>query len=198
MSGKITAHFTYAEVLGDGGYTSVPPALVNNVLIAAEGLEAARALLGGKAITPTSWLRTPENNAEVGGAVKSGHTQGLAVDFKVSGLSPSQVMAALAPHVAALGIDQLIEYTTHVHASFDPRRRAQLLIAHKREGADTTYTPWTGEHTTRPAVPTGTMPQTPQTGGTANAKVIAWVGVAIAILELIRRALTGGSPGVTP
>lgn len=196
MSAKLTAHFTVAEVLGDGGYTSIPAALMPNVLIAAEGLEQARALLGGKAITATSWLRTPDHNAEVGGAVKSGHTQGLAVDFRVAGLSPSQVMAALAPHAASLGIDQIIEYTTHVHASFDPRRRAQLLIATKREGADTTYTPWTGEHK-RPAVPTATMPQTPQLPS-PNAKVIAWVGVAIAILELIRRALTSGTTGVTP
>jgi hypothetical protein len=196
MSTRLTAHFTYAEVLKDSGYREVPAMLLANVMLTAGVLESSRALVGGKRIIVRSWLRTPEVNADVGGAVKSGHPQGLSVDFDVEGMTPSQVMAALAPHVAALGIDQLIEYTTHVHLSADPRRRAQLLVATKREGADTTYTAWTGEHT-RPSAPTPTMPQLP-VPSSKTAKAVAIIGALIGLLELIRRALSSGAPGVTP
>jgi hypothetical protein len=90
-------------------------------------MERIRVRLGNRPVFLHSLARTPEHldyDSET-----SAHLPGLAADFSVEGMTPDEVMAILAPEARALGIDQLILYGDHVHASADPRERAQTLDA---------------------------------------------------------------------
>ena len=51
----------------------------DNIIKQARAINIIYELLGGFEITP--WLRTPEYNKAIGGAPKSAHLAGLAVDF---------------------------------------------------------------------------------------------------------------------
>ncbi len=192
---QLTPHFTFAEALRGSGVTSIPPAVLPNVKTLALILEQVRQLLGDRPIVPTSWYRTPAKQAELaeshGASASStaGHPQGFAADFVVPGMSPKEVVTLLAPHVAALGIDQLIEYPTHVHISADPRRRAQLLLA-ERIGSDTTYKAWTSS-APRPvlAIAGASEPGAPKKGS-----VLWYLAIAAGLIELARHLLGNVRP----
>ena len=65
-----------------------------------DALEAFRAI-AGKPVIVTSGYRCPEHNKAVGGAKNSQHTQGLAADIKVTGLTAAQ-LEAIARQVPAI------------------------------------------------------------------------------------------------
>ena len=90
---RITEHFSWREAACKCG--CVMPSLVRrNVEILAEHLEVVRLELG-RPLTITSWYRCPARNAQVGGARKSIHLTGLAVDLKVGGLSGPQIASRI-------------------------------------------------------------------------------------------------------
>ncbi len=68
-------------------------------------LEQLRAKLGSKPIRILSGYRSPAHNLAVGGALKSQHMEGRAVDIQVDGATPAEVHEA----VMALYLDGEIE-----------------------------------------------------------------------------------------
>lgn len=75
----------------------------------------------------TSGYRCPEVNKIVGGATNSQHLRGQAVDFKVNGMTPAQLVFQIS--VMGIEYDQLInEYDKWVHISFNKgKNRKQIL-----------------------------------------------------------------------
>jgi hypothetical protein len=93
-------NFTWAEALhfaANGTYR--PPAnaqVVHRLLASAEAMQLVRDRLG-KRIYVNSWYRDPAINGRVGGATQSRHIAGDGVDFRVEGMRPADVYAALNP-----------------------------------------------------------------------------------------------------
>lgn len=63
-----------------------------------------RGRLGSKPLLVTSWLRTPQYNAQIGGAPGSKHLLGLACDFKHPSMTCDEVRAELLPELDRMGI----------------------------------------------------------------------------------------------
>lgn len=112
---KLTEHFTLNELTRSNtaqklGLDNTPgPDALQQLHRTAQMLERVRAHLGGKAMTVSSGFRNRQVNAAVGGEVTSDHLQGMAADVVVPGYgTPYEVAKALAPHVMALGIGQII------------------------------------------------------------------------------------------
>lgn len=128
---KLAPHFTAGE-LGVAN-VELPADTVANVRGVAGWLEQVRAILGDKPVLITSGYRTPERNAEVGGAVGSDHVNGLAADFKVQGLTPFQVYRQLIAAQEARKLppfDQLVFYAAdnHIHVGLGAKMRGELLL----------------------------------------------------------------------
>jgi len=68
----------------------VPEALLENAYDVLKNLQVLREHVG-KPITIISGYRSPERNKSVGGATKSQHMQGNAVDIKIDGLTGHQI-----------------------------------------------------------------------------------------------------------
>ena len=104
----------------------------NNIQRTAETMEEVRAILGNHPVLISSGYRSPPVNAACGGSSTSAHMSGLAVDFTVPGFgSPLDICRALAPHMADLGIDQMIhefEGWVHLGLSSGPPRQMALTI----------------------------------------------------------------------
>jgi len=81
-------------------------------------VDFVHAQAGRPRLQVTSWLRTVQNQAELiefeGGAVRSLHTKGLALDLV--GTAPS--LQAFARGWRALGLDALAE-SDHLHVELD-------------------------------------------------------------------------------
>lgn len=90
-------HFSWAEATKNGNRIPVDDAVVDNIIRIAKVMEEVRELVGAKPITVNSWYRDPVTNRRVGGASKSRHLVGDAVDFTVEGISPPAVNALLEP-----------------------------------------------------------------------------------------------------
>lgn len=75
----------------------------------------------------TSGYRNAQVNKLVGGASNSQHTNGQAVDFKISGMTPSQIVDFIKN--SGIEFDQLInEYDKWVHISYNKgKNRKQIL-----------------------------------------------------------------------
>lgn len=189
---KLTPHFTVAEALVRSGVTTLPPNVLPNVLKLASILESIRQLVGNRPIVPTSWYRPADKNRAVGGVATSGHQSGFAADFVVEGMTPAEVVRIIAPYVATLGIDQLIQYDTHVHVSADPRSRAQLLLAH-RNGSDTTYTPWTPHEAAARSSVMATVAPATEPGAPRRYSPAWWIVLVGLALEAARHLLAKGS-----
>jgi putative chitinase len=103
---------------------------LENMKIAAEGLEKVRALLG-KGLHVNSWLRLPELNVAVGGSKVSSHMDGWAIDFTCAGFGdPYAVCKAI--EASDIKFDQMIhEYGRWTHISFAPEMRQQKLTIMK-------------------------------------------------------------------
>lgn len=111
-----------------------PPAIVANLRVLARGLDRVRRLLG-EPLEISSGYRCPALNVAVGGAARSQHTEGLAVDFACPRFGTA---LEVAHAIAGSDIDfdtVLLEYGRWVHLSFaaDPRRRL-LTIYDGAEG----------------------------------------------------------------
>lgn len=111
---QLTPHFALAEFTRSAkaaqlrlDNTPTGKAL-ENLKRTAEILERVRAHLGVPIII-TSGYRGPVLNKAVGGATSSDHLQGLAADVIAPKYgTPYEVAKALAPHIDALGIGQVI------------------------------------------------------------------------------------------
>ncbi len=111
---QLTPHFALAEFTRSAkaaqlrlDNTPTGKAL-ENLKRTAEILERVRAHLGVPIII-TSGYRGPVLNKAVGGATSSDHLQGLAADVLAPKFgTPYDVAKALAPHIDALGIGQII------------------------------------------------------------------------------------------
>jgi hypothetical protein len=106
------------------------PEQLENMKITANGMESIRKLLG-KPIRVNSWLRLPALNQAIGGALKSSHMDGWAVDFTCPAFGdPYTVAKALKE--SNIQLDQCIhEYGRWVHVSFAPEMRGQFLTIFK-------------------------------------------------------------------
>jgi putative chitinase len=122
---------TFSETAVRMGIPNEPsPEQLENMKKAAEGMEAIRKLLG-KPIRVSSWLRLPAVNQAIGGAPKSNHMDGWAIDFTCSGYgTPYEVAKALKE--SEIQVDQVIhEFGIWVHVSFAPEMRNQFLTIFK-------------------------------------------------------------------
>lgn len=185
---KLTQNFSVSEALVGSELDIVPTTVQPAVKHTALALEEVRQQLGRVPITPTSWYRSLAHNRRVGGDPKSDHPSGYAVDFVAAGLSANEVMARLVPSMTSLGIDQLIEYPTHVHVSFHPRRRASALI--KDPSSPTGFSLWTPYK--RVTSEMATEPGTPQTPKAV--KLGALLAAIAAALAAIAKILNPGAP----
>jgi zinc D-Ala-D-Ala carboxypeptidase len=98
----------------------------------AKGMERIRALCDNKIVSVSSWFRSPEVNALIGGAAKSQHVQGEAVDFNIYSFgSPKAICEKIVAFKEIIRFDQLILEPNWVHVSFesDPtkKQRGQVL-----------------------------------------------------------------------
>lgn len=129
---QLSEHFslaeaTFSETATRLGINNQPSdAQLENMKIAAQGMEQVRKLLG-KPIVVTSWLRLPEVNVAVGGSRVSSHMDGWAIDFGCPSYgTPYDVAQAIK--ASEIQVDQCIhEFGRWVHISFAPQMRNQFL-----------------------------------------------------------------------
>ena len=105
---EITEHFKYKEALylGSWGIYVYPDSnlIWNNITETSIVLEDIRAILGGRPLKITSWYRPEKYNEFIGGAKKSMHALGLAVDFNCKDISCDLIRVKLLPHLEILDI----------------------------------------------------------------------------------------------
>ena len=108
---QLSEHFsleeaTYSETAIRLGINNQPnEQQLNNMKIAAQGIEKVRELTG--ALRINSWLRLPDVNVAVGGSKISSHMDGWAIDFTCAGFGdPYTVAKALKE--SNIQVDQCI------------------------------------------------------------------------------------------
>ena len=84
-------NFSWGEATKNGSRIPTDSSVVKNIIKAAGAMQEIRSQCGGRAITVNSWYRDPATNRRVGGASRSTHIQGHAVDFVVSGIPSFKV-----------------------------------------------------------------------------------------------------------
>ncbi len=89
-------NFTWSEATRGGARMPPNQATVDAIVRIATLAQQARDRIGRPFIV-TSWYRPPEVNRRVGGASRSRHIVGDAIDFNCSGLTGNQVYWALEP-----------------------------------------------------------------------------------------------------
>lgn len=118
------------------GIDNYPPDdILEKMIHTAKKMEQVRQILGSY-IEVSSWYRSPALNKAVGGASKSAHMSGYAVDFNCRSFgSPFNVCRRLVERRDFLRYDQLIhEYGSWVHISFAPTERMEELSIFKGTG----------------------------------------------------------------
>ncbi len=149
MTTWLSAHFALEELAGTlhrGIDNRPPPEVVATLRETASRMEAVRGLLGDRVVSVSSGYRSPRLNRAVGGARRSAHLTGHAVDFNCHGYGPPlAVCRAIAGSDVAF--DQLIEEGTWVHISFAPRMRREVLTRRPEGG----YSPGLGPNAGDPA-----------------------------------------------
>lgn len=140
---KFTEHFSLAEFTDSQmalrkGISNMPnDTAIGNLQRLADTLEQVRAVFG-KPLVISSGYRSSALNAAVGGAKSSAHLTGLAADFTVLGITPSDTAKAIVK--AGIEFDQLIYEGTWVHIGLSVGKpRNEVLTAHFGGGA-TRYT----------------------------------------------------------
>lgn len=165
-------------------------ALAGNVRRTLWILERVRAIMGRPVVIESLVRTQAENDDTPGASATSDHVRGLAADIRVPGVPAADVMAHLAPHVRALGIDQLIlNGPTVVHIGAGHRQRGQLLVA---AGAGT-YRPYLagaiaqgipGAPATAPADATAVAPHA-RPGPATAAGILPLLAVAALLVALL-------------
>ena len=84
-------NFTWSEATRGGARIPVSKSVVESIVRVARVMEDVRAKLGHRPITINSWYRDPVSNRKAGGASRSRHLTGDAVDFVVKGIHPYDV-----------------------------------------------------------------------------------------------------------
>ncbi len=79
----------------------------------------------GTPVKITSGLRSPQHNAAVGGVPNSAHLTGNAFDFIPNGVSTADATNRLVK--SGIPFDQVYDEGDHVHVSFAPTNRRQVL-----------------------------------------------------------------------
>ena len=109
-------HFSWAEATKNGTRIPVDATVVDNILKIAQVMEEVRELVDNRSIIVTSWYRDPVSNKTVGGASRSRHLVGDAVDFIVDGMAPSNVHQLLEPWWGDRGGIASASSFTHIDA----------------------------------------------------------------------------------
>ncbi|MEL6139009.1 MAG: D-Ala-D-Ala carboxypeptidase family metallohydrolase [Cyanobacteria bacterium J06628_6] len=84
-------NFTWAEATKNGSRIPVNRNTVYGIIRIAKVMEDVRKRLGNRPIKINSWYRDPTTNRRVGGASRSRHLVGDAVDFVLPGIHPYTV-----------------------------------------------------------------------------------------------------------
>jgi hypothetical protein len=134
---NLTQHFTLEELTHTDHreFDNTPnDAELENIKRLAEFLEEVKAALGGKPVMVNSAFRSKQVNDAVGSKDTSQHRIGCAVDIRVPGLKPDEVVKTII--ASGLPYDQVIrefDRWTHVSIPNDPTRapRKQALIIDK-------------------------------------------------------------------
>jgi len=134
----MTPHFTLEELTASetaerNGWDNTPNEQeLANLQRLAEFLEDVKEALGGKPIMVSSGFRNKQTNDSVGSRDSSQHRLGCAVDFRVPGLTPDQVVRAII--ASGLPYDQVIrEFDRWTHLSVPntpeaaPRKQALII-----------------------------------------------------------------------
>ena len=135
---NLTEHFTLEELTHTDHrqYDNTPnDAELKNLKRLAEFLEDIKKALDGKPIMVNSAFRSKQVNDAVGSSDKSQHRIGCAVDIRVPGLTPDQVVRTII--ASDLPYDQLIrEFDRWTHISIPNNvgvaARKQVLIIDKQ------------------------------------------------------------------
>jgi hypothetical protein len=134
----MTPHFTLDELTASetaerNGWDNTPNEQeLANLQRLAEFLEDVKEALGGKPIMVNSAFRNKQVNDAVGSKDSSQHRVGCAVDIRVPGLTPDQVVRAII--ASGLPYDQVIrEFDRWTHLSVPntpatPARKQALII----------------------------------------------------------------------
>jgi hypothetical protein len=132
---QLTPHFSLAEltITDHREFDNEPnESETKNLQRLAEFLEQVKSLLGGKPIMVNSAFRSKQVNDAVGSKDTSQHRSGCAVDIRVPGMVPDEVVKAII--ASDLPYDQCIrefDRWTHLsvpnHADDKPRRQALII-----------------------------------------------------------------------
>ena len=132
---NLTEHFTLEELTHTDHreFENVPnEAELENLKRLAEFLEDVKTALGGKPVMVNSAFRSKQVNDAVGSKDSSQHRIGCAVDVRVPGLTPDQVVRTIIE--SGLPYDQIIrEFDRWTHISIPneaaraPRKQALII-----------------------------------------------------------------------
>jgi putative chitinase len=132
---NLSPHFTLEELTftDHREYDNTPnDKELANLVRLANFLEQIKTLLGGKPIMVNSAFRSAEVNRAVGSTDKSQHRRGCACDFRVTGMTPDEVVSAII--ASDLKYDQCIrEFDRWTHVSIpntedaEPRNMALII-----------------------------------------------------------------------
>jgi len=89
------SNFTWAELTKGGKRIPVDSATTERIVSLCKYMDKVREFLGSKPITVTSGYRDPATNRAVGGASRSRHMVGDAIDFFVQGQNPVETFNRL-------------------------------------------------------------------------------------------------------
>jgi uncharacterized protein YcbK (DUF882 family) len=84
-------------------------------------------------IFPTSYYRTPEHNAVVGGQGDSLHTEGLAIDLDLLGADETR-LTDVGANAVALGLSAIVYWgsgKSYVHVQARPLRSGSRLVTQR-------------------------------------------------------------------
>lgn len=99
-------NFYWREVLFLNGIDAcvyIDSTVEKNLIDVCKKLQLIRNMYG-KPIKITSGFRPPKYNKHIGGAARSFHTKGGAIDFKIKGVSADRVRKDLVPKLKELGL----------------------------------------------------------------------------------------------
>jgi zinc D-Ala-D-Ala carboxypeptidase len=134
---NLTDHFTLEELTHTDHrqFENIPnEAELENLRRLAAFLEEVKTVLGGRPVMVNSGFRSKQVNDAVGSKDSSQHRLGVAVDIRVPGLKPDEVVKTII--ASGLAFDQVIrefDRWTHISIPNEPSRapRKQALIIDK-------------------------------------------------------------------